>query len=61
MATTAMARDDGALEEITITGSRIQRVTGMETPTPVTAVSIDELKVLSPGTLISALSQLPQF
>ena len=33
----------------------------MSTPTPVTAVTADELLALSPSTLISALSQLPQF
>ncbi len=58
---TAYAQEDTELEEIMVTGSRIQNVTGMTTPTPVTAVSMGELTVLSPSTMISALSQLPQF
>lgn len=61
VAGSAYAQEDATLEEIMVTGSRIQNVTGMSTPTPVTAVSLTELTVLSPNTLISALSQLPQF
>ena len=48
------------LEEIQITGTRIQHV-GMATPTPVTSVSLDELTNMAPTTLIDALVQLPQF
>jgi iron complex outermembrane recepter protein len=48
-------------EEIVVTGSLIRNITGMSTPTPVTAVSSVELAALSPSTMISALSQLPQF
>ena len=44
-----------------VTGSRIASHVGMTTPTPVTAVTAEELTALSPSTLISALSQLPQF
>ena len=49
--------DDG---EILVTGSRIANV-GMNAPTPVTSVETEELTALSPTTLISAISQLPQF
>jgi outer membrane receptor protein involved in Fe transport len=49
------------LEEVTVTGSRIARPSGMDTPTPVTAVSTAELKQMSAGTLIESLSKLPQF
>lgn len=52
--------EDSEITEVVVTGSRISNV-GMSAPTPVTAISTDELEVLSPGTLISALSQLPQF
>jgi len=52
---------DPAVEEITITGSRIQRASGMETPTPVTAVSINELADMNPRQMVEGLSQLPQF
>ncbi len=53
-------RDPGT-EQIVVTGSLIRNITGMSTPTPVTAVSSVELTALSPSTMISALSQLPQF
>jgi iron complex outermembrane recepter protein len=56
-ATTSDSEDEGT---IYVTGSRIANV-GMRAPTPVTAVSDTELDALSPSTLISALSQLPQF
>lgn len=49
-----------ALPEVTVTGSRIRRP-GLETPTPVTSVTADDLQDLSPGQLINGLSQLPQF
>ena len=49
------------LEEVQVTGSRIAQAPGMFTPTPVTSVQIEELKQMSPGTLIESLSQLPQF
>lgn len=68
---TALAQDEDEEEAATtvagegeatifVTGSRIANV-GMRAPTPVTAVSDTELEALSPSTLISALSQLPQF
>jgi len=49
------------VEEVTVTGSRIQQVSGMNTPTPVTAIGINDLKVMAPTTLVDALAQLPQF
>jgi len=52
---------DEELEEVVVTGSRIIASVGMSAPTPVTAVTVDELSALSSTTLISALSQLPQF
>lgn len=56
------AADDAAavMEEVQVTGSRIQR-DGMTTPTPVTAVTADDLQVLAPTTLGAAMTQLPQF
>ena len=48
------------VEEVVVTGSRIQ-TSGMQTPTPVTAVTADELSAAVPGTLIEGISQLPQF
>ncbi len=49
-----------AVEEVVVTGSRIQR-TGMVTPTPVTAVEADDLSAMAPGNLVESMNQLPQF
>ena len=51
---------EAAMEEVRITGSRITQ-TGMDTPTPVTAVTATELSQMSPGNIVEALTQLPQF
>ena len=48
------------IDEIVVTGSRI-RMTGMETPTPVTSMDASELATMAPGNMIESLSQLPQF
>jgi iron complex outermembrane recepter protein len=53
----AVAQD---VEEITVTGSRLI-ATGVNTPTPVTAVSSADLQAMAPTTLIESLSQLPVF
>ena len=58
LANQGYAQDE--IEEIQVTGSRIQRA-GMESPTPVTQLSLDELSSFEPGQLAEALSQLPQF
>jgi len=52
--------DAGILDEIMVTGSRIQR-DGMNTPTPVTMLDSNELQSMAPTTLIDGLSQMPQF
>ena len=50
------------IEEITVTGSRIQRTSGFTTPVPVTAVTVDDLESFKPGaTMADQLDQLPQF
>jgi len=59
-ASNSTAATEPVLEEISITGTRIQRP-GMTTPTPVTDVSIDDLHVLAPSTIGAALTKLPQF
>jgi outer membrane receptor protein involved in Fe transport len=48
------------LEEIQITGSRIQRP-GLTSPVPVTAISSEELNFIAPGNLSQGLQQVPQF
>ncbi len=52
--------DEFMLEEISVTGSRI-RSSGMETPTPVTVVTTDEIQFLSPNAMVDGLAELPQF
>jgi len=50
------------LEEIRVTGTRILRTSGMETPVPVTSVTTEELFNQEPGSTISQqLDGLPQF
>ncbi|HUK01025.1 MAG TPA: TonB-dependent receptor [Steroidobacteraceae bacterium] len=48
------------LEEVHVTGTRIQNL-GMTTATPVTAVSSVELTEMAPTTLVNGLTVLPQF
>ena len=50
----------GPVEEVTVTGTLIAR-SGMNTPTPVTAVTADDLSMMAPNNVIEALSQLPLF
>jgi len=57
----AEAAGDEELTEITVTGSRISSAVGMTTPTPVTAISVEELVAISPTSVTQALTQLPQF
>ncbi len=50
------------VEEITVTGSRIQRDTSFTTAVPVTAVTTADLASFKPGaTMADQLDQLPQF
>ena len=49
------------LEEIMVTGSRIRLRDGMETPTPVTVVEMEELTLMDPGNVIDAFTMMPQF
>jgi iron complex outermembrane receptor protein len=48
------------LEEITVTGSRIVR-DGMSSPTPITAISADDMQMMAPGQIIDALDYVPTF
>ena len=52
----------GALEEITVTGTRIRVTDGMAEPVPVTSLTVKELSTFEPGTTIAEqLDALPQF
>ena len=55
-----LADDATPVEQVVVTGTHL-RLTGMETPVPVTAVSADELAAMSPTSLIEGLTQLPEF
>jgi iron complex outermembrane recepter protein len=57
----ANADDAAPLQEVTVTGSRIALSPGMLTPTPVTAVTQDELIKMAPTNIIDSLNALPQF
>ncbi len=48
------------IEELTVTGTRLS-TSGVNTPTPVTAVSGADLQTMAPSTLVESLSQLPVF
>jgi iron complex outermembrane recepter protein len=60
LGSTAMAQEP--LDEVMVTGTRILRTSGFQTPVPVTAVTVDELRSIQPGrTIADQLDQLPQF
>lgn len=54
------AADPEALNEVTITGTRL-RSSGMNAPTPVTVVTAAQLDEVAPGNIAAAIKQLPQF
>jgi outer membrane receptor protein involved in Fe transport len=59
--TTAQNAAPSAVEdEITVTGSRITR-DGMNTPTPVTAITAEDMQMMAPGQFIDSLDYLPPF
>lgn len=53
--------DEPVLEEITVTGSRIRTTNGLDTPSPVTVVTTEEVELLSPISMVDGLAALPQF
>jgi outer membrane receptor protein involved in Fe transport len=60
--TASAALAQSQVEEIRVTGSRIQRDIGFESPTPVTVLDMRELQSLDPGLGVSQqLANLPQF
>lgn len=56
----APASDSAEVGELVVTGSRAIR-DGAQAPTPVTVVSAEQLQSAAPGTIASALNQLPVF
>jgi iron complex outermembrane recepter protein len=55
------AEPEEVLEEITVTGSRIQRPSGFTTPTPVTVVGAERLEQRAITNIGDALNELPSF
>lgn len=51
----------GSIDEVVVSGTRIQQTSGMDTPTPVAALSAAQIADMAPGSLTEALTQLPQF
>jgi len=57
-----LVAQEGDIEEIAVTGSRIRMTDGMASPVPVTAVTVAELQNFDPGGSVSEqLDALPQF
>lgn len=52
---------EAKLEEITVTGSRLIIRNGLDSPTPLTSVGVEDMAELHPGTLGSQLNDLPVF
>ena len=48
------------VEEVTVTGSRITR-DGMNSPTPITAITAEDMQMMAPGQFIDSLDYLPPF
>jgi iron complex outermembrane recepter protein len=57
-AATDAPADNSLLQEVVVTGSRLSRP-GMTSPTPITALSSDELALQNPQSLTQGLAQLP--
>ncbi|HET7609880.1 MAG TPA: TonB-dependent receptor [Gammaproteobacteria bacterium] len=48
------------IDEVTVTGTRITR-DGMSSPTPITAISAEDMQMMAPGQFIDSLDYLPPF
>lgn len=49
------------LQEITVTGSRIQRADGYEAPTPVSVLGVEDLNKMATTTIADSVNRLPAF
>lgn len=56
----AAVSSDTAIDEVVVTGTRLQS-SGFQAPTPVTATASEDLKRAAPRNLADALTQLPTF
>ena len=55
------AEPESSMEQVTVTGSRIQRQDGFSSPTPVTVLGADRLDQRAATNLGDALNELPSF
>lgn len=55
-----VAAGQAPIDELTVTGTRITR-DGMTTPTPVTAVTAEDLSMMAPGQIVDSLDYIPTF
>src|SRR5689334_17579452 len=60
-AQTQAAEPEDSLQEVTVTGSRIQRPNGFSAPQPVTVVTADRLEQRAITNIGDALNELPSF
>ncbi|MCC7463730.1 MAG: TonB-dependent receptor [Gammaproteobacteria bacterium] len=56
----AAVEEPALIEEVTVTGSRIQQQKGMTTATPVASLSLGEISEMAPGPIVESLGQMPQ-
>lgn len=54
------ADSSSRLEEVVVTGSRLV-VEGSSSPTPLTAITAEQMQLAAPSTIADALAQIPQF
>ena len=54
------APEEEPLAEVRVTGSRVIK-NGNDSPTPLTAVSVEDMELIHPGTVADQLNDLPQF
>src|SRR4051794_15427440 len=60
-AQTQSPESEGSLQEVTVTGSRIQRPSGFTAPQPVTVVGAERLEQRAITNIGDALNELPSF
>ncbi|MEJ1966643.1 MAG: TonB-dependent receptor [Gammaproteobacteria bacterium] len=60
-AAAATENPDVAISEVTVTGSRLQRAEGFESPTPLTVLSAAEMQKSGDTSVAAALNRVPSF
>jgi outer membrane cobalamin receptor len=55
------AEGDGSVQEVTVTGSRLQATGGFKAPTPVTVIDRESIQERAPANIADVLNQAPAF